>query len=162
MTWWHGQRDVILSFPKKGDLGIVKNYRAITLTSIAAKNYNVLLRNQLEPKTEKILRKNQNGLRRNRSMTSQILTTRWILEGVRVKKSRSNNIIRQLLQGIWLHTPMEDGANTSRLRPLERMQYKDTKVKVCSPDRDTDYFDRCAARRHISSTPVNYLPKLRA
>ena len=29
----------ILPFPKKGDLGLVKNYRGITLTSIAAKIY---------------------------------------------------------------------------------------------------------------------------
>ena len=30
----------ILPFPKKGDLGLAKNYRGITLTSIAAKIYN--------------------------------------------------------------------------------------------------------------------------
>ena len=57
---------------KKGDLGLAKIYRGITLTSIAAKIYNALLRNQ-------------NGFRRNRSTTSQILTIRRILEGVRVK-----------------------------------------------------------------------------
>ncbi len=33
----------ILPFPKKGDLGLAKNYRGITLTSIAAKIYNALL-----------------------------------------------------------------------------------------------------------------------
>ena len=33
----------ILLFPKKGDLGLPKNYRGITLTSIAAKIYNALL-----------------------------------------------------------------------------------------------------------------------
>ena len=31
----------ILPFPKKGDLGLAKNYRGITLTSIAAKMYNI-------------------------------------------------------------------------------------------------------------------------
>ena len=64
----------ILPFPKKGDLGLAKNYRGITLTSIAAKIYNALLRNRIEPKIDNILRKNQNGFRRNRSTTSQILT----------------------------------------------------------------------------------------
>ena len=73
-------------FPKKGDLGLAKNYRGITLTSIAAKIYNALLRNRIEPKIDNILRKNQNGFRRNRSTTSQILTIRRILEGVRAKK----------------------------------------------------------------------------
>ena len=75
----------ILSFPKKGDLGLAKNYRGITLTSIAAKIYNALLRNRIEPKIDNILKKNQNGFRRNRSTTSQILTIRRILEGVRAK-----------------------------------------------------------------------------
>ena len=51
----------ILPFPKKGDLGLAKNYRGITLTSIAAKIYNALLRNRIEPKIDNILRKNQNG-----------------------------------------------------------------------------------------------------
>ena len=64
----------ILSFPKKGDLGLAKNYRGITLTSIAANIYNALLHNRIEPKIENILRKNQNGFRSNRSMTSQIWT----------------------------------------------------------------------------------------
>ena len=33
----------ILPFPKKGNLGLAKNYRGITLTSIAAKIYNMML-----------------------------------------------------------------------------------------------------------------------
>ena len=40
----------ILPFPKKGYLGITKNHRVITLTSIVAKIYNALLRNCIEPK----------------------------------------------------------------------------------------------------------------
>ena len=47
-----------LSFLKKTDLGIAKIYRGITLTSTAAKIYNALLRNRIELKIEKILRKN--------------------------------------------------------------------------------------------------------
>ena len=78
----------ILPFPKNGDLGIAKNYRGITLTSIAAKICNALLRNHIEPKIEKILRKNQNGFWRNRSTTSQILIIQRILEGVHVKSLR--------------------------------------------------------------------------
>ena len=61
-----------LPFPKKGDLGLAKNYRGITLTSIAAKIYNALLRNRIEPEIDNILRKNPNGFRRNRSTTSNI------------------------------------------------------------------------------------------
>ena len=54
--------------------------------------YNVLLRNHIEPKIDNILRKNQNGFRRNRSTTSQILTIRRILEGVRAKKLQATLI----------------------------------------------------------------------
>ena len=75
----------ILLFPKKGDLGLAKNYWGITLTSIATKIYNALLRNRIEPKIDNMLRKNQNDFRRNRSTTSQILTIRRILEVVRAK-----------------------------------------------------------------------------
>ena len=78
----------ILAFPKKGDLGLAKNYRSITLTSIAAKIYNALPRNRIETKIEKIIEKNQNGFRRNRSTTSQILTICRILESVRAKTYR--------------------------------------------------------------------------
>ena len=78
----------ILPFPKKGDLRLTKNYQGITLTSIAAKIYNALLRNRIEPKIDNILRKNQNGFRRNRSTTSQILTICRILEGVWAKTYR--------------------------------------------------------------------------
>ena len=47
----------ILPFPKKGNLGLAKNYRGITLTSIAAKIYNALLRNCIEPKIDNIPKK---------------------------------------------------------------------------------------------------------
>ena len=75
----------ILPFPKTSDPGLAKNYRGITLTSIVAKIYNALLRNRIEPKIDNILRKNQNGFRRNLSTTSHILTIRRIIEGVRAK-----------------------------------------------------------------------------
>ena len=40
------------------------------LTSIADKIYNDLLHNRIEPESEKILWKNENGFRRNQFMTS--------------------------------------------------------------------------------------------
>ena len=78
----------ILPFSKKGDLRLAKNYQGITLTSIAAKIYNALLRNRIEPKIDNILRKNQDGFWRNRSTTSQILTICRIVEGIRAKTYR--------------------------------------------------------------------------
>ena len=137
----------ILPFPKKGDLGLAKNYRGITLTSIAAKIYNAQLRNCIEPKIDKILRKNQNGFRINRSTTSQILTICKILEGVRAKNLQAtllfvdftkafDSIHRGKMEQILLAygIPKETVAAITIL-------YWNTKVKVRSPDGDTEYFD---------------------
>ena len=134
----------ILPFPKKGDLGLAKNYRGITLTSIAAKIYNALLRNHIEPKIDNILRKNQNGFRRNRSTS---LTIHRILEGVRAKNLLAallfvdftkafDSIHRGKMEQILLAygLPKETVAAITIL-------YKSTIVKVRSPDGDTEYFD---------------------
>ena len=78
-TWAEG---CILPIPKKGDLGQTNNYRGITLTSIAAKIYNALLFNRIQPEMEKIGRRNQNGFRKGCSTIGQILTVRRIIDGV--------------------------------------------------------------------------------
>ena len=104
----------ILPIPKKGDVGLAKNYRGITLTSIAAKIYNALLRNRIEPIIDNILRKNQDGFRRNRSSTSQILTIRRILEGVREKNLQATLIF--VNQGLRFHSQRKDGTNPTCVR----------------------------------------------
>ena len=141
----------ILPFPKKGNLGLAKNYRSITLTSIAAKIYNALIRNRIEPKIDNILRKIQIDFRRNRSTTWQILTIRRILRGVRAKNlqvtipfvdftksfdSIHRGKMEQILQTYGL--TKETVASITIL-------YRNTKEKVCSPDWDTEYFDIVAA-----------------
>ena len=137
----------ILPFPKKGDLRVAKNYRSITLTSLAAKIYNALLRNRIEPEIDNILWKNKNGFRRNRSTTSQILIICRILEGVRAKNLQAtlqfvdftkafDSIHRGKMEQILLAygLPKETVAAVMIL-------YRNTKVKVRSPDGDTEYFD---------------------
>ena len=109
----------ILPFPKKGNFGLAKNYWGITFTSTAAKIYNALLRYCIEPKIEKILRKNQNDFWRNKSMMSQISTIRHSWKCM-CKKPRGNNIICRLCQNLWLHTQRKDGANTTHLRSIQR------------------------------------------
>ena len=141
----------ILPFPKKGDLGLAKNYQSITLTSIAAKIYNALLRNRIEPKIDNILRENQNGFRRNKSTTSQILTIRRILEGYGQKKKK------QKLQTTILFVDFTKAFDSIHRGKMEQILLayglsketvaaimilnRNTKVKVRSPDGDTDYFD---------------------
>ena len=139
----------ILLFSKNGDLGIAKNYRGITLTSIAA--YNAVLRNCIEPKIEKIHWKNQNVFRRNRSTTSQILTILRILEGLSAK-NRSNTIdfskaFESLHKGKMKQILFAKGTPQTHRRSHNDAVYN-TKVKVRSPDGDTDYFDIVAGVLH--------------
>ena len=131
----------ILPFPKKGDLGLAKNYRGITLTSIAAKIYNALLRNRIEPKIANIPKKNQNDFRRNRSTTSQILTTRRILEGVRAKKTyrRQYTAFDSIHRGKMEEILLAYGIPKKTVAAITIL-YRNTKVKVRSPDGITDYF----------------------
>ena len=75
----------ILPFPKKGDLSVTDNYRGITLTCIAAKIYNTMIRERIQPAIDEIIRPNQNGFRKNRSTVGQILTVRRIIEGIKEK-----------------------------------------------------------------------------
>ena len=137
----------ILPFPKKGDLELAKNYPGITLISIAAKIYNALLRNRIEPKIDNILRKNKNGFQRNRATTSLILTIRRILEGMRAK-----NLLATILFVDF--TKAFDSIHRGKMEQILlaygllketvaaiMILYKNTKVNVRSPDGDTDYFD---------------------
>ena len=140
-------KECILPFPTKGDLWLAKNYRGITLTSIAAKIYNALLRNRIEPKIDNILRKNQNGFRRNRSTTSQILTIPWILEGVRAKNLQVTLIFVDFSKAFdSIHRGKMELILLAYGKPKETVAaltilYRNTKVKVRSPDGDTEYFD---------------------
>ena len=137
----------ILPFTKKGDLGLVKNYRCITLMSIEAKIYHALLRNYIELKIDNILRKYQNGFRRNRSTTSQILTIRRILEGVRSKNLGATILFVDFTKAFdSIHRGKMEQILLAYGLPKETvaaimMLYRNTKVKVRSPDGDTDYFD---------------------
>ena len=137
----------ILPFPKKGDLGLAKNYRGITLTSIAAKISNALLRNCIEPKIDNILRKNQNGFRRNRSTTSQILTICRILEGVRAKNLQATLIFVDFTKAFdSIHRGKMEQILLAYGLPKETVAaitilYRNTNVKVRSPDGDIEYFN---------------------
>ena len=137
----------ILPFPKKGDLGLAKNYRGITLTSIAAKIYNALLRKRIEAKIENILRKNQNGFRKNWSTTAQILTIPRIFEGVRAKNLQTILLFVDFTEAFdSIHRGKMELILLAYGLPKETVAaimilYRNTKVKVRSPDGDTEYFD---------------------
>ena len=137
----------IIPFPKKGDLWIIKNYKGIILTSIAAKVYNALLLNSIKPEIQKILWKNQNSFSRNQSTTSQILTIHWTIEGVHATNFKAtllfvdfskayDSIHREKMEQILLgyYLPIETDTAIMIL-------YKNIKAMFCSSDGDTDFFD---------------------
>ena len=133
--------------PHLGNLGLTKNHRGITLTSRAVKIYNALLRNRIEPKFENIHQKNQNGFRRNRSTTSQILSIRRILEGVRAKNLQATLLFVDFTKAIdSIHRGKMEQILLAYGLPKETVAaitilYRNNKVKVRSPDGDTEYFD---------------------
>ena len=137
----------ILVFPKTGDLRLAKNYQGITLTSIAAKIYNAQLRNRIEPKIDNILRKNQSGFRKNRSLISQILTIHRILEGIRAINLQATLLFVDFTKAFdSIHRGKMEPILLAYILPKETIAaitilYRNTKVKVCSPDGDTEYFD---------------------
>ena len=109
--------------------------------------WNALLDNRIEPKIENILRKNQNGFRRNRSITSQILTIDRILEGAHAKNLEATILFVNFTKAFdSVHRGKMEQILLAYGQPKETimaimMLYRNIKVKVCSPDGDTDYFD---------------------
>ena len=99
------------------------------------------------PKIGNILRKNQNGFRRNRSTTSQILTIRRIPEGVRAKNLQATLLFVDFTQAFdSIHRGKMEQILLAYGLPKETVAaitilYRITKVKVCSPDGDIEYFD---------------------
>ena len=96
---------------------------------------------------ENILRKNQNGFRRNRSTTSQILTIRRILEGVQAKNLQATLLFVDFTKAFdSIHRGKMEQILLAYGLPKETVAaimilYRNTKVKVRSPDGDTEYFD---------------------
>ena len=139
---WRTKR-CIISFPKKDDLGIAKNYRDITLTS---KELQCFTMQQYKTQNAKIFRKNQNGIRRDRFTTSQILTIRRIL-GLQAKNLDATILFVDFSKAFdSIHRGKIEPILLAYSQPKENdavimMLYKNTKVKVCSSYGDTDCFD---------------------
>ena len=137
----------ILPFPKKGDLSLATNYRGITLTPIAAKIYNSMLLNRIQPEVERVLRRNQNGFRKNRSTVGQILTVRRIIEGVKANNLEAvilfvdfSKAFDSIHRGKIAEILQSYGIPNETIAAI-MMLYRNTKAMVRSPDGDTDFFN---------------------
>ena len=93
---------------------------------------------------------NQNGFRRNRSTTSQILTIRRILEGVRAKNLQVTLLFVDFTKAFdSIHRGKMEQILLAYGLPKKTVAaitilYRNTKAKVHSPDGDTEYFDNVA------------------
>ena len=104
-----------------------------------------MLLNRIRPEVDKILRKNQNGFKTNRSTTCQILTIRRIIEG-----ANENNLTATLLFIDFSKT--FDSIHRGKMAEILKaygipekiinaimIAYKDTKSIVRSDDGDTEF-----------------------
>ena len=82
-------RSTIIPLPKKGDLSLPSNYRGITLSALPAKMYNSMLLNRISPHLDPILGRNQNGFRKGRSTTPQILALRRLIEELKISNKQA-------------------------------------------------------------------------
>ena len=102
-------------------------------------------------KIKMILRKNQNGFRRNHSTTSQILTINQILQFVRAKNLEVTTLFVDFSKAFdSIHRGKIEQILLAYSIPKETVTtimvlYRYTKVKVHSQDGDTDYFDIVAS-----------------
>ena len=117
-------------------------------------------------KLRKFFRKNQNGFQRKQSTNfsdSDYSFNHWRNMG---KKSQSNTIVCRFLQdfiyGGKIEILLAYGFPKETVTAII-MLYKETKVIVCSPDNDSNYFDIGhwnLVRRYISTVFIYNLPRL--
>ena len=156
----------ILPFPKIGSLGIIKNYKAITITAIATKVYNAQLLNRIRPEIEKIIRKNQNGIWRNRFTVTQIQIISRIIEVVRAKILRATPLIvdfsktfdsihRWKMEQILLAYGLPKETVTTKM-----IDCKKTKAMVGSPDGEWHWLLLGLEKGYISIISIYDLRRL--
>ena len=143
------RKGCILPFPKKVDLSKVEHYRGITLTCIAAKIYNTILRNRIQPEIDKSQFKMDSArvYYIYRSSMGQVLTVRRIIERVKDTHLEACIIFVDFSKAF---DSIDRGKMSKILRaygiPIETikaimMLYNNTIAIVRSPDGDTDFFD---------------------
>ena len=115
----------------KGNLRIIKNYKGITF---AAKVYNALLPNPIQPEIEKILWDNQNSFQWNQSTTSTVSDYPLNHQRSMYRKAR---LLFIDLDGEKMEQILLAYSLPKETVKAIMMLYKNTKAMVCSPDGNT-------------------------
>ncbi|CAK6977732.1 uncharacterized protein LOC114950604 [Scomber scombrus] len=137
----------IIPVPKSGDLSKPDNYRGISLTCITAKIYNRMILNRIRSATDPHLRESQNGFRKGRSTTAQILALRRMIEEVKKDNLTAvlcfidfKNAFDSIHRGTMVKILKAYGVPPNLLRAIETM-HAGTRSKVVTPDGNTEEFD---------------------
>ena len=133
-----------------------KTYSGITLTSIAAKVYNVLLLNRIEPDIRKLGKKSEWFSEKSIHITdSKNLSN---LRRISLEKSRGNTIVSRFLQGILANSSLKKTVITI-------MVFSETQKSRFAHEMETNRLLRhccwSSAMGYISTISVYNLPRLR-
>ena len=139
--------NIIMLFPKSGNLEEVGNYRGIALFAIASKITNKMILNRIQPHIDPILRPNQNGFRPRRSRISHIIALRRLIEGVKSHNLKATIIFVDIKKAfdsinrsIMLHI-LEAYRIPDIIIQIIALTYKNTQAKIITPDGETEYFE---------------------
>ena len=133
----------LVPIPKAGDLSKGENYCGIALGSIVLKTYNRMILNRIRPEIDCKLSINQNAFRKGRTIISQILALRRIIEAAKefnlkaiitfMDFSKAFDIVNH---GQMFKISHAYGTPEQRVNAIKDM-YSNRQARVLSPDGET-------------------------
>ena len=136
----------MVPIPKAGYISKGGNYCGIALGSIVLKTYNRMIPNRIRPDIDYKLRTNQNQFRKGRTIISQILVLRKIIEDVKKFKLKAiitfidfSKAFDTIHCGQMLKILCSYGVPGQLVNAIKDM-YSNTQAKVLMPHGDTKPF----------------------